>query len=415
MLNIEPKEDSAEKLAAIAGKPTKHYLYAPEFNQLVVAINTLATNAAFSKFTTYINPTVVGGNFTAPANQAWEINAVGYTNPDAVTIPIVLSAAGLKKFVAFYATTNNTFVMISGTESANPMIPTDVPVNSLLYSIILVTDSLIGTPTEPAPGIAYQTKAEKGDSIYSIGPYEYVSANEASRARITFQTTGFLKAIKTWSGNLNLYPGKEYTIKNETGAALTLKNLDTTLTGLDYKKFWFPNAADLVLQNGESAKFVYSNGRFEFNGSNKISKRQWTITTAALQFLNFGSGNWFKKPNFNTSNLTISIDTGFTDKASLSIHTVDFVAPFNCYLKEVEIVTAFAVDFSVVIHKSDSFASLNTQEIYYKASANVIISESVSSGVMVKKGGGIALWLKQLGTLTSNTKYGKMTLIFEEA
>ena len=270
MLNIEPKEDSAEKLAAIAGKPTKHYLYAPEFNQVVAAINSLAANPAFSKFTTYINPTVVDGVFTAPANQGWEINAVAYTNPANVTFPIVLAAAGLKRFDAYYATADNTFVKISSEESANPIIPTDAPANSLLYSVILVTDSLIGTPTEPAPGPIYQTKAEKGDAVYSLGAFEYISAIEASRARITYQTTGFLKAIRTWSGNISLYTGKDYTVKNESGAPLTLKHLDATLTGLDYKKFWFPNATDLVLQNGETANFVYSNGRFELDSSNQI-------------------------------------------------------------------------------------------------------------------------------------------------
>lgn len=39
MLNIEPKEDSAEKLAAIAGKPTKNFLFAEEVNNMVEAIN----------------------------------------------------------------------------------------------------------------------------------------------------------------------------------------------------------------------------------------------------------------------------------------------------------------------------------------------------------------------------------------
>ena len=34
MLDIEQKEDSAEKLAAIAGKPTKNFLFAEEVNQI---------------------------------------------------------------------------------------------------------------------------------------------------------------------------------------------------------------------------------------------------------------------------------------------------------------------------------------------------------------------------------------------
>jgi hypothetical protein len=40
-LNIQTKEDSAEKLAAAAGKPTKNFLFAQELNTVVNSINTL--------------------------------------------------------------------------------------------------------------------------------------------------------------------------------------------------------------------------------------------------------------------------------------------------------------------------------------------------------------------------------------
>ena len=47
-VNIETKEDSAEKLAQAAGKPTKNFLFAPEFNLLKNKVNefyTLWTNS----------------------------------------------------------------------------------------------------------------------------------------------------------------------------------------------------------------------------------------------------------------------------------------------------------------------------------------------------------------------------------
>lgn len=40
-INIEFKEDSAEKLAKIAGQPTKYYIKAPEFNEVVNRLKTL--------------------------------------------------------------------------------------------------------------------------------------------------------------------------------------------------------------------------------------------------------------------------------------------------------------------------------------------------------------------------------------
>lgn len=46
MIEIEQKEDSAEKLAAIAGKPTKYFLFAPEFNAVVEKCNELEESKA---------------------------------------------------------------------------------------------------------------------------------------------------------------------------------------------------------------------------------------------------------------------------------------------------------------------------------------------------------------------------------
>lgn len=377
--------------------------------QIVAGIdqrNTILVNNNFDK---------TGTVFTGYANSEWNINGLVYLNPEDVIHNIPLAVSGKQRWERIVLNTSNSFQRVPGDEvTDNPAMPS-VPDDTLEYTFYLVTDSAVGDPTPPIVGSNYQSKGEKADAIYSLGTFEYIGATEASNCRIQNQTTGFLKSIRTYSGNTNLYPGKDYTVKNETGLPLTLKHQDITLVGLDYKKFWFPTATDFILQNGESANFRYTNGRLELNGFNRLSKRQWAITTPAFQFLNVGSGNWFKKPTFNTSYLTINQDTGFTDKASLSIHTVDFVAPFNCYLKEVEILTAGSVDFSVVIHKSDNHGTLNEQEIYYKASANTVVSETVSSGVMVKKGGGISIWLKQLGTLTTPTKYGKMTLILEEA
>jgi hypothetical protein len=50
VLNIETKENSPEKLAAIAGKETKYFLMAEEFNDVVVAINELIIPRPFGTF-----------------------------------------------------------------------------------------------------------------------------------------------------------------------------------------------------------------------------------------------------------------------------------------------------------------------------------------------------------------------------
>jgi len=47
LLVIETKEDSLEKLLAITGKETKYFLYAEEFNDIVLAINSLLGGKVF--------------------------------------------------------------------------------------------------------------------------------------------------------------------------------------------------------------------------------------------------------------------------------------------------------------------------------------------------------------------------------
>ena len=417
MLSIEIKEDSSEKLAAIAGKPEKHYLFAAEFNQVVEAINALSENPAFSEFITYLPPEIVGTDFLAPANQQWKIKGISYTNAEAVEHTITLAASGLKKFVLFASNKDNTIEMFDGPESANPQVPS-LPTDTLFYAMYLVTDSLVGEEIPPVLGNNYQTKTEKGDAICAPGSFEYIGGTEASYCRIISLTSGILKSISVVSGNTYVNPGKEYTIKNELVTPLTLKHQDSTLTASNYKKFWFANGLDLVLQPGESATVHYSQNRFELVCINRIisqPKRTFVVVTPAFQFINLSSGNWFGKPVFNTSYLTINTDKSTTDHTAITPNTTDFLVPFNCKLKSVSISMGPGVDFSVSIRKSDDYSNLNGQEIYYKATATAGYSEIVSSAITIPFGGGVSIFLKQLGTLTSSTKYGKMTLTFEEA
>lgn len=68
-LEIETKEDSAEKLAAIQGKPTKYYLFANEFNMIVNKINYLFSLGypTLQQVTDQANGNVTNNEITAAA------------------------------------------------------------------------------------------------------------------------------------------------------------------------------------------------------------------------------------------------------------------------------------------------------------------------------------------------------------
>ncbi|KGO89728.1 hypothetical protein [Flavobacterium suncheonense] len=415
MLSIELKEDSAEKLAAIAGKPTKHYLFAAELNQMVEAINDLSSNPAFTEFITYLAPELDGTDFSAPANQEWKIKGVNYTNPAAVEHVITLASSGLKKFVLFVANSDNTIEMINGTESANPEVP-PVPADTLFYAMYLVTDSLVGEEIPPVLGTNYKTKAENGDAIYSLGSFEYLSGTEASYNRIWSADTGMIKAISVSAGNPNVYPGKKYTIKNELASPLTIKHQDTTLSGSNYKKFWFFSGLDLILQPGESAKFHYSQGRFEFVSSSKLSEKtlqDFYFPISRTSINRSATGNFMAKNSISLSGPFTS-DTGQTNHLLLGPSGANshFVAPFKMELKDIFMDWNDTNAFQISIWKT-AFGGGSAVEFFYRSvSGTQSINESnLSTGVTINKNDRISIFISDTG---SGTAWTQIHLKFKE-
>lgn len=70
MLNIEVKEDSAEKLASAQGKPTKYYLFSHEFNAIVQKINNIDLGQKKKIENTRYKSTLSGENIIIPFQAA---------------------------------------------------------------------------------------------------------------------------------------------------------------------------------------------------------------------------------------------------------------------------------------------------------------------------------------------------------
>lgn len=264
------------------------------------------------RFTSFAGFSLASQDLTMNSDSAWKINAVAYTNASAVVINIPYAASGMERIDLIVANTSNTFVRVAGVESAsNPVAPA-LPANTIQATFVSVTDGAVGEPIEPALGVGYKAKQENSDVEYTLGSSEYLDAGEPSYCRIQTLTTGSLKAIRVFSIESDIYTGKVYTVKNETGAAMTIKHQDATLSGSHYKKFWFRSATDLVLEDGESAEFRYSNNRFEFKSSSMVGD----VTTSTNQTV---SGvKTFLDGKFGLRNIANTFTSFFTNSNTAS-------------------------------------------------------------------------------------------------
>lgn len=179
-LLIETKENSPEKLAAIAGKDTKYFFMAEELNDIVEAITVLqeatSNTPLFSKITKPNGFSLVGQTLTINALWEWLLSNIFYTNVAAVVFPdIPLCAEGKKRFVYFVPTVANTFEMISGPEGVIPVAPT-LPNEGVYATYLLITDTLIETPANPNPNNTPSLNAVttiSGESFNPISVLEY--------------------------------------------------------------------------------------------------------------------------------------------------------------------------------------------------------------------------------------------------
>lgn len=109
ILSIEEKEDTAEKLAFAQGKPTKNFLFAPEFNAVKRAINLLHNMMSL----TAQNVLAAIGDDRLDLDEIGDVNIIDFfDNFDGVGVELGVSGAryitykqnGLLRFLAFVGT-----------------------------------------------------------------------------------------------------------------------------------------------------------------------------------------------------------------------------------------------------------------------------------------------------------------------
>jgi lysophospholipase L1-like esterase len=206
------------------------------------------------------------GVFKAVAGTIWNIIGVQYTNPILVEVPIALASTGMQRFYRIVLNTNNTFQLISGDESADyPAIP-NKGLDQLDYTVVLVTDSVIGTPTTPLIGDAFAKKIESSTHTFN-GSGSLVSIpflpSGATFIKLTnpglTSISGFDFTLLT-SGSEFPYEGKAIYLQNLTGNAVELKHND--IAGIEFP-ILLKNEVPINIPNKEIILFRFKNVEVE--------------------------------------------------------------------------------------------------------------------------------------------------------
>lgn len=190
--------------------------------------------------------------FTINAFWEWNLNGIGYTNPEAVSINIPLCASGKKRIDYIVPNSSNTFTIISGIETTGIPAAPSIPNKDMYVSFFTITDILIESPALTIIGENYISKLEKIrlDNVNGIGSYEDWTVGDS---RSCFNFSNAVTEFKSFHYHpiVFAYDGKIFTLKNSQATDITL--FHNAGTGLF--KFRFPNAENFVLHPNEVIEF----------------------------------------------------------------------------------------------------------------------------------------------------------------
>lgn len=264
-LGIERKEDSAEKLAAVAGKPTKNYLFAEEVNQIVQEVNNLEATINPDRIISLGTETIDGNEHTYE-DYTWQLGGVQINNIGNPSIIVIPSATlGFKRKDISVFTPAGTIERVAGTETDGEVVTSpDVPEGTLYYKSYDIDGDTIGVDPEPPAidGSIYKKKIENArwESTQS-GTDVVIPFQAAGQMHYSVVNSELISVAGFSRTNLTglLYEGIDVLFENQTGNPITLKNMFGGIS--NYVKFNF--GADLVVPNGGKLWMRVRNREFE--------------------------------------------------------------------------------------------------------------------------------------------------------
>jgi len=225
--------------------------------------------------------TLTGNVVTVPAGAQWKIDNIYYSNISNIQRTIPYCATGLIRKDILVANKSNDIVLVKGIEAEGIRIRPNVPLDTVLVTEMDVTDSTVGTPTNPVTGGSFVRKAEK----------YFINVNAPGQTSIPLYESSYIMISDFYGafGALNYvenqnfsYVGKNYIIYNNQATNLTILH-NPTGSGQNRKYFKFPNNQNLVLKPGEQAAFIeHENGKLCYLGStvNTVTTVKPILSTA---------------------------------------------------------------------------------------------------------------------------------------
>jgi hypothetical protein len=153
-LDVEVKVDSAEKLAAVAGKPTEHYLFAEEVNQIVDAVK--ATETEIESLAANKQEVLISDTFGAicaalpPEDDIQDSDKINFTDSSDTNNQKITTWLNIKAklitvlnalFVSKVSTVDVEKVYLKNADGTQGM----KPVSELLSEILITNAAVTGT------------------------------------------------------------------------------------------------------------------------------------------------------------------------------------------------------------------------------------------------------------------------------
>lgn len=266
MLNIEIKEDSAEKLAAVQGKPTKNYLFAQELNEIVAEVNALDASINPDRIISLGTETIVGNEYTYEG-YTWQLGGVQINNiGNPIQIVLPSATTGFKRNDISVFKADGTIERIAGIETDGEIVsPPDVPEGTLYFKTYFIDGNIVESEPEPPviDGSIFKKKSESAgysDPTLS-GSNAVIQLRPEGYSLYAFSNAGLVSidgfGLDLITGNPSAevpYPGKDILIYNNKAGNLTLKHDGS---GTADVKFLLEGGVDLIIPAGGKVWLKY--------------------------------------------------------------------------------------------------------------------------------------------------------------
>ena len=165
------------------------------------------------------------------------LNLASNFTPVTIAVPLATD----QRFDIFVMDVTGSIIRVAGVDSETPVVPS-VPSGTILLTTILVTDTEIGTPVTPdLVGFVQKVYFDYSEISLDI---ETLPAD----GRSNFVIESPLAVFKGFNGNSELFRGKRFIIRNESGD-------DCALTSVVEIGVTLPFFETIVLEDGKSIEF----------------------------------------------------------------------------------------------------------------------------------------------------------------